>query len=237
MLVVDDFLWDAYFWKASIVVSDDRLAGGPVPLVFAPEGRGEGPITADELALLRIAEDGLDAMVALAAAALYVQYSSLQAAYDYDEQDRASFMPDLNSAEEIYDLINVVGVNVHPVSRDGMPYVGIEFDTRWDPEHGAGALINGKRRRPTLAQNILMASVVPRTSEHCHGGRGTTVYETVCCRETSLTGCRETSLTRGHCGRCWRLGLWVAPGMRWCPRVGSMVSWRMQCPLRNTAQS
>jgi hypothetical protein len=145
VLVAGDFLWDEYFWRTSIVVSDDRLAGGPVPLVFAPEGRGEGPITADELGLLRIAADSLDATVALAAAALYVQYAVLQLAYDYDDQDKASFMPDLSSAEEIYDFINVVGVNVHPVSRDGMPYVGIEFDTRWDPEHGAGVLINGKR--------------------------------------------------------------------------------------------
>ena len=145
MLVVDDFLWDEHFWKASIVVSDDRLADGPVPLVFAPEGRGEGPITGDELELLRIATDGLDATVALAAAALYGQYTSLQLAYDYDDHDKASFMPDIRTAEEIYALINVVGVNVHPLSRDGIPYVGVEFDTRWDPEHGAGVLINGKR--------------------------------------------------------------------------------------------
>jgi hypothetical protein len=117
----------------------------PAPLVFAPEGRGEEPITADELGLLRLAADSLDATIALAATALYDQYTSLQLAYDYDDQDKASFMPDLSSAEEIYDLIDVVGVNVHPVSRDGMPYVGIEFDTRWDPEHGAGVLINGER--------------------------------------------------------------------------------------------
>jgi hypothetical protein len=145
MLVADDFQWDEYFWTADVVVEDERLASGPVPMVFAPEGRGAEPLTADELARLRVAASTLDVVAALAVSAIYDQYTALQLAYDFDDDDRAAYMPDVNSAEEIYDLINIVGVNVHQVSRDGLPYVGIEFATRWDPEHGAGVLINGER--------------------------------------------------------------------------------------------
>lgn len=145
VLLADDFRWDEYFWKADVVVEDERLASDPVPMVFAPEGRGDEPLTADELELLRVAAITLDVVIALAVAAIYGQYASLQLEYDYDDDDRAAYMPDISSAEEIYDLINVVGVNVHQVSRDGLPYIGIEFATRWDPEHGAGVLINGER--------------------------------------------------------------------------------------------
>ena len=145
MLSVEDFRWDDFFWTADVVVEDARLASGAVRMVFAPEGRGTGPLAADELELLHVAESTLDLVTALAVTAIYDQYPSLQLAYDFDDDDKAAYMPDINSVEEIYDLVSVVGVNVHQVSREGLPYVGIEFATRWDPEHGAGVLVNGER--------------------------------------------------------------------------------------------
>ncbi|GGQ02658.1 hypothetical protein GCM10010266_27530 [Streptomyces griseomycini] len=42
-------------------------------------------------------------------------------------------------------LATVRAVHVHPVSRDGVPYVGIAFDCVRDPERGVGVILHGDR--------------------------------------------------------------------------------------------
>ncbi|MFI6515723.1 DUF6985 domain-containing protein [Spirillospora sp. NPDC050679] len=42
-------------------------------------------------------------------------------------------------------MLDLHAISVHQVSRDGRPYVGLEFDCPWDDEHGVGVLMNGPR--------------------------------------------------------------------------------------------
>lgn len=61
MLTIGDFTWDGFFWSTSVYLPSwaglqnrrgaygsrdgDKPAGGKVPLVFAPEGRDDAPLT------------------------------------------------------------------------------------------------------------------------------------------------------------------------------------------------
>ena len=64
-----EFVWDEFFWVSSArlpswtgyqvcgdaygAVSDDGASDGTVKLLFAPEGRGEGPLTEDEIHMIQ----------------------------------------------------------------------------------------------------------------------------------------------------------------------------------------
>jgi hypothetical protein len=113
MLTATDFIWNEFFWKTSLDVGHARLAPGPVDFVFAPEGRGEGPLTEGELRLLNVAASSVGATLDTAIAGLFETYPALQDECDYSAEDRAAWMPDLSSAEDLYDLVALVSVNVH----------------------------------------------------------------------------------------------------------------------------
>jgi hypothetical protein len=42
-------------------------------------------------------------------------------------------------------LIGLHALHVHPVEKDGLPYVGFELGCTWDHEHGLGVLMHGPR--------------------------------------------------------------------------------------------
>ncbi len=145
MVSAADFEWDEFFWVTKTQIRDRRVTDAAVQLTFAPEGRDEAPLTDDEVALISKAVDVIDEAVAAAVDAIYIEYPSLQEQYGYDETERPQFMPDLDSIDGLYKLIEVIGVMVHQIDRSGVPYIGFEFGCSWDPEHGAGVLMNGTR--------------------------------------------------------------------------------------------
>lgn len=145
MVSAADFEWDEFFWVTKTQIRDPRIADAAVQLTFAPEGRNDGPLTDGEVVLISRALDILDEAIGAAVDAIYIEYPSLQEQYGYDETERAQFMPDLDSLAGLYKLIDLIGVMVHQIDRSGVPYVGLEFDCSWDPEHGAGVLMNGTR--------------------------------------------------------------------------------------------
>jgi hypothetical protein len=42
-------------------------------------------------------------------------------------------------------LIGLDSVSVHPLLKEGLPYIGYEFGCTWDDEHGLGVLMHGRR--------------------------------------------------------------------------------------------
>jgi hypothetical protein len=54
-------------------------------------------------------------------------------------------MPDITTGEDLRPLIGLHSVNVHPLKKNGMPYLGFEFGCTWDEEHGLGVLTHGTR--------------------------------------------------------------------------------------------
>jgi hypothetical protein len=130
----------AYGAQDSAIPSD-----GSVRIVFAPEGRGNEPLTdSDKSSIAWVIENEASISKALILS-LLEEYPSLQEQYGYSGEEKAELMPDIKSTEDLRTLIGLHSVNVHPVQKDGIPYIGFEFGCTWDNEHGLGILMHGTR--------------------------------------------------------------------------------------------
>lgn len=70
---------------------------------------------------------------------LFEEYSGFQAKYCDDEDDE--FMPDLTCVNDLKPLISLARVHILDVIKDGIAYIGFEFDCPWDEEHGFGVML------------------------------------------------------------------------------------------------
>lgn len=73
--------------------------------------------------------------------AVFEQYSSWQDEYDYDEDEKVTFMPDISNAMDLKPLIYPEKVFIMDVEVEKMPYIGVEFRCKWDEEHGLGLML------------------------------------------------------------------------------------------------
>jgi hypothetical protein len=125
---------------------DGALASdGVVSVVFAPEGRDNHPLTDAEISLVVWVIENEASLASTAISSLLQEYPSLQKLYGYSGKEKADLMPDIKSADDLRGLIGLYAVNVHPVVKDGIPYVGFELGCNWDDEHGLGILVHGTR--------------------------------------------------------------------------------------------
>lgn len=122
-------------------VSSDGL----VRIVFAPEGRGNEPLTNSEISAITWVIEHEASISKALISSLLKEYPSLQKQYGYSGKEKAELMPDIKSTEDLRALIGLSSVNVHQVQKDGIPYVGFEFGCTWDEEHGLGVLMHGTR--------------------------------------------------------------------------------------------
>lgn len=130
----------AYGAQDTAVPSD-----GLVRIVFAPEGRGNEPLTDSEISAINWAIEHESSMSKALISSLLKEYPSLQKQYGYSGKEKAELMPDIKSAEDLRALIGLSSVNVHQVQQNGIPYIGFEFGCAWDQEHGLGVLMHGTR--------------------------------------------------------------------------------------------
>jgi hypothetical protein len=130
----------AYASQGSSTPSD-----GSARIVFAPEGRGIDPLADSEKSMIRWVIENEASISAALMMSLLKEYPSLQEQYGYTDQEKADLMPDVSTAEDFRNLIGLHSVNVHPLQKNGIPYVGFEFGCTWDDEHGLGILMHGTR--------------------------------------------------------------------------------------------
>ena len=76
---------------------------------------------------------------------LLKQYPELQKTYDYPEEDKADFMPDLQDIRGFAGLLSPVNFYVTSVIKDGYPYIGFGFSCSWDGEHALGVMTHKER--------------------------------------------------------------------------------------------
>ncbi len=69
-----------------------------------------------------------------------------------DEEEKEDFeeeygydVPVVNQPEELKELIKLHTVHVESGAKDGIAYLGFEFDCNWDEEHGLGVMMHGSR--------------------------------------------------------------------------------------------
>lgn len=49
----------------------------------------------------------------------------------------------VSTTEHLTSMLDPSLIRVFPISKDGVPYFGYEFECNWDPEHGCGVLVHG----------------------------------------------------------------------------------------------
>lgn len=152
----DDLLWTAAIllppWrgfqsrKGAYGAQDSAVpSGGQVRIVFAPEGRGNEPLTNSEMSAIRWVIEHEASISNALLSSLLKEYPSLQTQYGYSGAEQAKLMPDIQSVRDLRALIGLSSINIHQVQKDGIPYVGFEFGCTWDEEHGLGVLMHGTR--------------------------------------------------------------------------------------------
>jgi len=48
---------------------------------------------------------------------------------------------DIDNKNELNQLIYPIKIFIMDVEKDGFPYIGIQFDCKWDQEHGVGVML------------------------------------------------------------------------------------------------
>lgn len=77
--------------------------------------------------------------------ALLEKYPSLQKIYDYSEEDKKDFMPNLKDIKGFADLLSLSTFYITSVYKDDVPYIGFLFSCSWDSEHGLGIMTHKER--------------------------------------------------------------------------------------------
>lgn len=144
-----DFFWDDFAWTTLVPMPPDASPQGPagasnkarVPLHYAPEGREDHPLENSEIASVTWTIDNLSLLLSALQPKLVSYYQDFRTNPDLESED----LPVAENAADLSALVNIEALYVHQVTKDRIPYVGIEFTCSWDEEHGLGALIHGTR--------------------------------------------------------------------------------------------
>jgi hypothetical protein len=158
-----EFTWDDYFWVTTAqlpawsgyqirngpygALSGPGLSDGTVKLLFAPEGREDGPLTEQEIGLVRWVTENQAAVHDAMLQSLFDEYPRLRDEFlDYfiDEDMAKQCLPEVKSPAELKALLGIVSVNVHQIA-GAEPYIGVELGCTWDEEHGVGVLLHGAK--------------------------------------------------------------------------------------------
>ena len=76
---------------------------------------------------------------------LLKKYPDLQEKFDYSDEDKPEFMPDINDIGGFADLLSPTGFYVVSVYKDDYPYIGFGFSCSWDSEHALGVMTHKDR--------------------------------------------------------------------------------------------
>ncbi|WP_052737558.1 hypothetical protein [Grimontia sp. AD028] len=139
--------WNGFQSIGGLCGSNDEnsASDGTVTVLFAPEGRDASPLNREEVeSVIWVLENESDISVNLLESLLII-YPQLQITYGYSDSEKAEYMPDVLVPNDFNTLISLHSVNVHPLCKDGVPYIGFEFGCKWDEEHGLGVLMHGSR--------------------------------------------------------------------------------------------
>ncbi len=126
--------WAGYQSRFGPYTSVDKAApsDGKAKLVFAPDGRGAAPLSAQELSLVDWFEVN-EPNVSAAVKAVIL---------GWDDPYAAEYITDEDMLKRNFGLYSV---NIHQLVSGGLPYIGFEFGCAWEEEHGPGVMMHGTR--------------------------------------------------------------------------------------------
>jgi hypothetical protein len=134
---------DCEWWDGSV----DLVFGGSAALTVTPHDPSisRTPSEVQRQAMAFHLEHGQEVFSAVLAA-LQPYYAKMRPRYlSFLGSEADSLMPAVQSAEQLSRLIDLRHVHVHPWTKDGVGYVGLQFGCTWDQEHGFGVLMHRDR--------------------------------------------------------------------------------------------
>ena len=135
--------WEGDLWQGVI----DLEFGNGVTLLALPfdESVTRVPSNAQRDALVYHISHG-QIVIQSVLAAMRRYYDEMRPRYlDFLGPKAPNLMPSVQSLEELRPLIGLMVVWVHPWTKEGMAFVGLEFHCTWDQEHGVGVLMHRDR--------------------------------------------------------------------------------------------
>jgi hypothetical protein len=158
------FTWDEYFWITKVTLPTWRgflAADGPyasftggtnesgeVNIIYAPEGRGDEPLSEEEKLLIEWVVVNQNAIHDAMLKAIYKEYPKLKEnyrEYGFNESALKTLFPDVGSPSDIKKTVGVSNLFVHNILSKGEPFIGVELGCPWDEEHGLGVLLHGSK--------------------------------------------------------------------------------------------
>jgi hypothetical protein len=128
-------------------VSDEGESDGLIHMVFAPEGLDDSSMAAEMTSMVGWVIENERSVHDRAMARLLQEYPGFREQFldCFDEDEADQLAPPVTSIAELKRLCGIVSINVQPLLKAGVPFVGVEFGCTWDEEHGAGVLLHGSR--------------------------------------------------------------------------------------------
>ncbi|MFD2178563.1 DUF6985 domain-containing protein [Veronia pacifica] len=157
-----NFKWNEFCWETELklpdwagfqerngpygALSSNEPSDGTIKIVFAPEGRDDQAINSEEMELINWFISYQFQVIESIVNALFSSYSSIRESYIEEcGEEMAEYFPNVQGANEIKNVVGIVSVNIHQVTKDGIPYIGIEMGCNWEEEHGLGFLLHGTK--------------------------------------------------------------------------------------------
>ncbi len=136
-------------WLAKIQLSawtnfiDDDTIG----VLFAPEGRDDAPLTAEEIALAAWLPAHHEMQKQALLSAVLSAYPQFREDYfkDHRIDENEDDLPLISSIDGLSKVLSLDAIYVHQISKDGAPYVGYGFACAWEQEHAFGVLMHKDR--------------------------------------------------------------------------------------------
>jgi hypothetical protein len=128
-------------------VSANGRSDGTVKLQFAPEGRDAAPLKEHEIELMRWVIDNQAAVHDAMLERLFAEYPGIREQFKgfFGKEERKRVLPKIRFLEKLKELVGVHCIHVHPIAKDGKPFIGVELGCAWDAEHGLGVLLHGAK--------------------------------------------------------------------------------------------
>lgn len=151
-----DFTWDEYFWITTARLPSwgecdrrryygSKSQGEIVEFCFAPEGRGDEPLTEDEVKLVSWIIEHERAIHDSMLQGLFKSYPGIreEVLEEISEDDVDECLPVVDTPKDFDKHIGIHGINVHQIDDGKAPYFGIELWCPWDEDHTQGILMHG----------------------------------------------------------------------------------------------
>ena len=155
------FVWNDHFWVTSAklpawtgyqtrrgsygAVSEESRSDGTVQILFAPEGRDGAPLSSREIGLVKWLIDNEAVVHEAMLERLFAEYPAIrEQTLEYFEKEEAKkVLPKVRSPDQLKNIVGISSINVHQISKENKPFIGVELGCTWDVEHGVGVLLHG----------------------------------------------------------------------------------------------